>query len=83
MECAVVATDRGGTIEVIKDDSYGLICEENIGSLTKKLEILISNRKKREVLAKNLHNRIIENFTWEVTAKKLIDEMEKIKNEKR
>lgn len=78
MKCAVIATDRGGTKEVINVDRFGIIIEENIDSLTKSLEELINDKSKIEYLKNNLHERILENFTWKITAQKLIKEIEKI-----
>lgn len=83
MKSAVVATDRGGTIEVINDDKYGLICEENTESLKEKLEILLKNPKMVNDLKNNIHDRVKNNFTWEVTAKVVKKELEEIDNEKR
>lgn len=78
MKCAVIATDRGGTIEVINSDSLGIIMEENEVSLTESLEKLINDKKLMKKLASNLHDRINDNFTWEVTSKKVLNELEKI-----
>ena len=46
-----------------------------------KLELLLNDNEKIEKLKNNIHNRITKEFTWEVTAKKLVKEMEKL-NEK-
>ena len=79
MKSAVIATDRGGTIEVINNKKYGLIMEENEASLEKNLTYLLDNPKKIKELQDNLQKRILEEFTWQVTAKKLIKEMENCK----
>ena len=83
MKCAVIATDRGGTIEVINNDTLGIIMEENEDSLLKAIANLLSNQKLILEFANNLHNRIYSNFTWEVTSKKVLKELEKINNDKR
>lgn len=77
MKCAVVATDRGGTIEVITHNKDGLICEENIQSIHDNIKKLLDNHKLLDEYKEKLHKRIIENFTWNVTAKKLSDIIEK------
>jgi glycosyltransferase involved in cell wall biosynthesis len=77
MKNAVIATDRGGTIEVIKEEKYGIIMEENENSLRKKLEFLLNDSKKIKYLQENLQSRVLEEFTWEVTAKKLVSILEK------
>lgn len=79
MKSAVIATDRGGTVEVINDKKYGLIMEENKESLKKHLTYLLDNPKEISKLKDNFQKRILEEFTWQVTAKKLIKEMEKNK----
>lgn len=79
MKCAVVATDRGGTVEVINNQEYGLICEENEMSLTNNLEKLISDKYLRDKMSEKLHNRIIKEFTWEITSRKLLEEIERYK----
>lgn len=83
MKCAVIATDRGGTIEVINNDTLGIIMEENENSLLKAIDNLLSNKNLILEFASNLHNRINSNFTWEVTSKKVLKELEKINNDKR
>ena len=76
MKCAVVATDRGGTKEVINNNNVGLIVEENVEDLVKKLDFLLNNRDKMNELKENIHNRIIQNFTWKQTAKAIEKELE-------
>lgn len=77
MKTAIIATDRGGTCEVINDKKYGLIVEENIEDLVKKLDYLLNNPNEIEKLKDMIHDRIINNFTWEETAKTVEKELEK------
>lgn len=77
MKCAVIATDRGGTIEVITHKQDGLICEENTKSIHDNLKLLLDNVELIDIYSEKLHNRIVNNFTWNVTAKKLSDIIEK------
>jgi len=79
--CAVVATDRGGTVEVINDEKYGIIIEENEKSLYNALENLIENPKKIAAFGNNLYKRILNNFTWKATVKKFINQMEEVKED--
>ena len=76
MKCAVVATDRGGTKEVINNSNVGLIVKENVEDLVKKLDFLLSNYDEMNKLKENIHNRIIHNFTWNQTAKAIEKELE-------
>lgn len=82
MKCAIVATDRGGTKEVINNKKYGLIAEENIESIKENIEILIKDKEKLKEMKSNIHKRILEEFTWNVTAKNVVKEMEEIINGK-
>lgn len=77
MKTAIIATDRGGTCEVINDKKYGLIVEENVEDLTEKMDYLLNNPKEIEKLKENIHDRIINNFTWKQTAKTVEKELEK------
>ena len=77
MKCAVIATDRGGTKEVINDKKYGIIVEENIDDLKDKLEMLVNDKKKINTFKENLHKRVIEKFVWRETVKCIITEVEK------
>lgn len=82
MKCAIIATDRGGTIEVINDEKYGIIVGENIDSITEKICYLLDNKDEINKRKENIHKRIMENFTWKVTAKQVSDELEVMINEK-
>ena len=82
MKCAIVATDKGGTKEVINNKKYGLIAEENIESIKENIEILIKDKEKLKEMKSNIHKRILEEFTWKVTAKNVVKEMEEIINGK-
>ena len=81
MKCAVIATDRGGTTEVITSEEYGLIMEENQESLEENIIKYITNKELLNNNKENLHTRIIKNFTCDETAKKLLKEMNKLKKQ--
>lgn len=78
MGCAVVATDRGGTREVIINSDYGIIVDENRTSLTSGIEELLGDRAKLEKLKHNLHKRVKEHFSWDGTADCVKRELEKL-----
>ncbi|CAM4165345.1 glycosyltransferase family 4 protein [Streptococcus penaeicida] len=69
---AVIATDRGGTTEVIINDQLGIIIEENKDSLKTALQTLVEDNTRRENLQKSIQKRIQSTFVWSVTAKKLV-----------
>lgn len=78
MKTAIVATDRGGTKEVIHNDSVGIIVEENMEDLYEKLDYLISNPTEIERYKENIHERIMNNFTWKQTAVLVDSELKKL-----
>lgn len=82
MKSAVIATDRGGTKEVITSSEYGIIVEENRDSLKRALEQLIHHPSKVTHLKNNLHTRIKENFTWAITALKVSQTLKENRSEK-
>jgi glycosyltransferase involved in cell wall biosynthesis len=74
--CAVIATPKGGTKEVITDERFGIIIDNNeILTIRKALISLINNPEKRADLAENLRKRIRENFDWEIIFNRLINEV--------
>lgn len=68
MECAIIATDRGGVTEVIADQESGIIIAENKDALVSALEQLLGDSSHRAKLKNNIRRRIKENFTWGRTA---------------
>ncbi|NRF95754.1 glycosyltransferase family 4 protein [Paenibacillus frigoriresistens] len=83
MKCAIVATDRGGTVEVINDNQYGIIVKEDYKDLFNKLDELILDKSRIESLKNNIHNRIKEEFVWSKTAKKILEQIKEIENGKK
>ncbi len=82
MKNAVLATNRGGTKEVINKKT-GIIIEENIESIVKNVKILLNDNKIMERYKENIHKEVIKNFTWDINAKKVIEAFErKVKDEK-
>lgn len=76
MSCAVIGTAQGGIKEIISNEKNGLIVNTTVNDLTKAMEELIEDEEKRKKLADNLYNTIIQQFSWRVTAKKIIDDID-------
>ncbi len=76
MKCAVVATDRGGTKEVIQDNTYGIIVDENTNSVLDGINYILNDQKYMKKIQENIHNRVVTSFNWKTTAKKIIKELE-------
>ena len=72
MECAVVATPMGGTAEILENENIGLICGFEEDEIKEKLVELLEDKDKREKLSKNIKKQVIEKFSWDATAKKVI-----------
>lgn len=73
MECAVVATPMGGTAEILENENIGLICGFEEDEIKEKLVELLNDKDKREKLSKNIKKQVIEKFSWDATAKKVVN----------
>lgn len=74
MECCVIVTNQGGICEVVNDNN-GIIVKETEESLYNAMEKLIIDSKLKEKLAKQLKEDIKNKFSWEVTAKKILKDI--------
>lgn len=72
MKCAVIATNMGGTAEVVEHEKQGLICEANVEDISKKLEELIKNQDMRRNYAENLHEKIVSKYSWGTTVGEIL-----------
>jgi glycosyltransferase involved in cell wall biosynthesis len=71
MECAIVATPRGGTEEVIVDDKHGIIVEGSVDSLYKALYLYVNDKGLRQQAAVNVRKRVETIFDWTSVAKQV------------
>lgn len=76
MKCAVVATPMGGTGEIISDDNIGYICGFKTEEIQEKIEKLLKNKEESTRLGENIKKKVIDKFSWEATAKKIIKTIE-------
>lgn len=76
MKCAVIATDQGGIKEIIDNKINGIMINNGVLDLEKAMEELILNDQLRMDLAVNLYDTVKNKFSWEVTAKKILIDME-------
>ena len=74
MECACISSPQGGNKEIILDNKTGLMIN-NEKELIKALELLINNRDLRVKLSTNLKLKILNEFTWEETSKKIVNDL--------
>jgi len=74
---AIVATDVGGTKEIIDDGKTGfLVSPSDKEALKEKICQLIENKKLREDFGRNIHKFVKENFDWDEITEKWIKEIE-------
>lgn len=69
MKCAVIATPRGGTVEVIDDKVNGLLVEENVLDLANKLKILLQNKEIMDEYKEKINIKVKNQFSWDNTAR--------------
>ena len=74
MKCAVIATPNGGTRYFINGNNGIIVNSQE--ELEKALKELVSNKELTKQMGEKLHKTIVENFTWEVTAKKILSSMD-------
>ncbi len=73
MKCAIIATPKGGTVEVIDDNVNGLLVEENVKDLVDKLKMLLQNRDLMNEYKEKIHTKVKNQFSWINTAKTITD----------
>lgn len=77
MGCAVIATPKGGTEEVIGVPSHGIIVNGAVDSLTKALLKLVDDPAKRSLLGANVRKRVTNHFSWSKVVDTIEREIEK------
>lgn len=80
MNCAVIATPMGGTTEIISSDDIGYICGFETDEILEKIEKLIDNTEEIKKLSTNIKQKVKDEFSWDVTAKKIAETI-KYKNQ--
>jgi glycosyltransferase involved in cell wall biosynthesis len=75
MGCAIIATPRGGTEEVIIDHKHGRIVDGSIESLRKSISELTSSPAERHACGTNIRERIESKFDWSVVASQVEKEL--------
>lgn len=72
MKCAVIGTDQGGIKEIIHNNENGFIVGNENTDLESAMEKLILDSNLRGKFANNLYDTVKNNFSWEVTAEKIL-----------
>jgi glycosyltransferase involved in cell wall biosynthesis len=70
---AIIATNVGGTPEIIIDKKSGFLIEpKNIGQLEERIKMLITNKNLRETIGKNASDEVKNKFNWPSSIKKYL-----------
>ena len=78
--CFVITTSRGGSRELIINDEYGIILEENNPeNLAAAIRKAAADPVYRRKAAQNAYDRLCELFTWERICDK-VEEIERMMN---
>ena len=73
-KCFVVTTSSGGSKELISDRDYGIILNENtVEEIYRNLVNAIEDELYRINATEKAYQRLIENFTWDIVAKNLMN----------
>jgi glycosyltransferase involved in cell wall biosynthesis len=81
MKCAIIATPKGGTEEVIIDSDHGIIVDGSIESLRAAIDLLVSNSAVRNSQSEKVMKRIKTYFNWDNIAKEVDKEIKGFKLE--
>ena len=74
----LIAADKGGTAEVISDDSFGILIKENTGeNISAALFKAITDTDYRARCTENAYKKVMQTFTWQNTCQKLLSITEK------
>ena len=70
--------------EIVEDGKTGFIFEkDNAEDLADKLELVISNEKLRKEIGVNANKWVIENHSWDVISKRVIDVYGKLREDEK
>ncbi len=68
-KCAIIATDMGGTHEIINKKTGILIKKPTVNSVKKALLIMLRSRSTRQKYADEARKWVVENYSWEKIAR--------------
>lgn len=84
LKLPIVASDIPGCKQGIKNYKTGILFKcKNINDLSKKLEFLIQNKRKRNEIGKNAYTFISKNFSSQIINSKIINIYKKINDTKK
>ena len=81
MSCAkpVIATDADGFLEIIRDESLGIIVpKKDTEAMAEKMWYLYTHPDERKKIGKNAREYAVNNFEWKKSASSLLDAFEEL-----
>lgn len=82
-KCFVITTYQGGARELLINEEYGIIMKDNTTELIQEnLEKVLENDSYRLRAEEKSYERLVQYFTWNATAKKVMQIAEKMNGEK-
>jgi glycosyltransferase involved in cell wall biosynthesis len=76
---AVLSTPLKGTVEILPNESFGIIYAEQ-NNFVEKLSELLSDETKLEKLGKQGYDYVIQNHDWDILSNKIIEKFESVKS---
>lgn len=73
----VIAVNSGGHKESVVHGKTGFLISENAAELAKSIQSLLRNDKKRVQMGLYARRNVLQNWTWEKSAKKIMEDFEK------
>ena len=71
-KCYIITTERGGTKELVLDESYGTIMKDNsVDNIYRAIEEVVANTGLRKEGQELCYKRLEDNFTWKHTTDNL------------
>jgi len=72
--CFVISTNKSGSQQLFPNKNYGILIEENtVEQLSNAIEYAANNKEYRKNAVLLVKDELISNFTWEKTAKKILN----------
>lgn len=78
MELTIIATDVGGTKEIIEDNINGFLVQPHQPiEISEKIKIILEGNKTVKSVRRNIRQTVLDKFSWNKNVNKFIDYLEK------
>lgn len=75
----VITTDTGGSAELILNDEFGIILNDNtVDEIVKAIRKVVNNKKYKKEAEEKAYERLVNNFTWVQTTEAFLRVVEEI-----